>query len=98
MNINNNFFTDTDIKNFASFLKTLSPIEFASIGCIIGILISSVLSPAEQNSVGNILELIGQVILTAQAQNSVTSPQPSFQDLNNLKQQLIKYINQKQKK
>lgn len=93
MIINNNFFNDTEIKNFASFLSTLSPIEFASIGCIIGILLSSVLTSSEQNSIGNLLELIGQVILTAQAQSSTISPSPTFKDLSAIKQELYNYIN-----
>ena len=63
-----NKYTKEDLIGFSKFLDSLSPLEFTTLGCVIGIIITSILNNNEQNSVGNFLELVGQVILTAQAQ------------------------------
>ncbi len=63
-------FLNFDFGSLSSFLSKISPLEFASIGSIVGIIIASQLTNDEQNSIGNFFELVGQVILTAQAQNS----------------------------
>lgn len=84
MDLNND-----SLKSFASILSRLSPLEFASIGCLVGLIISAPLNSNEQNSIGNFLELVGQVVLTVQAQGSFNDPNPvSENDFNNFK----KYI------
>ncbi len=88
MNCNNNPFESQDVKNFSKFLSNLSPIEFTSYGCLVGILLAAVLNSNEQNSIGNFLELVGQVILTAQAQSSYNTPNsPTCEEFNNFKQE-----------
>lgn len=69
VNINSfNKYSKEDLIGFSKFLDSLTPLEFTTLGCIIGIIIASSLNNNEQNSVGNFLELVGQVILTNQAQ------------------------------
>lgn len=72
-------------KNISSFILSLSPFEFVTVGTIVGYLLSINLTTAEQNSVGNWLELVGQIVLTFNAQGSNNLP-PSpkeFIDLQN---------------
>ena len=70
ININSfyNKYTKEDLIGFSKFLASLAPLEFTTLGCIIGLIITSSLNNNEQNSIGNFLELVGQVILTNQAQ------------------------------
>ncbi len=77
ININNfsNKYTKEDLIGLSKFLSTLSPIEFTTLGCIIGVILTTSLTNNEQNSVGNFLELVGQVILTAQAQEVLVQNQ-----------------------
>lgn len=70
-----NDFTNFDFSTLSSFLSKISPMEFGTIGCIVGLLIAAPLNSNEQNSLGNFFELVGQVILTIQAQQSYSTPQ-----------------------
>lgn len=60
---------DKEIKNFASFLFSLSSFDFVLCATIIGYILSYPLTIDEQNSLGNFIELIGQIMLTFNAQN-----------------------------
>ncbi|CCY08418.1 MAG: hypothetical protein MRZ09_07810 [Coprobacillus sp.] len=73
----------------SSLLQSLSPLEFGTIGCLIGLILSASLTSDELNSLGNFLELVGQVMLTVQAQMETVSPQYTHIDsFNNLKKDL----------
>lgn len=77
-----------EIINFSKNLSNLSPLEFISLGCLLGIILSEVLNPNEQNTIGNFLEMVGQILLTSYAQASVVDPNyssPSNCQFNNLK-------------
>lgn len=89
MNSNQN----NKFKSFSAFLSNLSPLEFTTIGCLVGLIITEQLNSNEQNSIGNFFELVGQVILTAQAQSSINSSSPSSSDFNNFKNQTNSSIN-----
>lgn len=101
-----NEFLNCDFSSLSSFLSSISPIEFGSIGCLVGLLISIPLNSNEQNSIGNFLELVGQVILTVQAQQTINSPPSASEaDLEALKREtqekfkiLYKNLNLKFKK
>ena len=83
-----NTFKKDDIINFSKTLSKLSPLEFSSLGCIIGIILCEILNPNEQNTIGNFLELVGQILLTSYAQASIIDPNfssPSRCQFNNLK-------------
>lgn len=67
---------------------TLTPFEFTTLGVVIGYILSCNLTIDEQNSLGNWFELVGQIILTFNAQGSGQESSPSFQDINNLQQQI----------
>ena len=82
-----------EIKNFANWIDSLSPLEFTTLGTIIGYLISSVLSVQEQNSIGNWFELVGQIILTFNAQGTLTLP-PSPNQYCNLENEVKKLQNE----
>lgn len=77
-----------DIGSFADWLMTLPPFEFATLGVIIGYILSCNLTISQQNSLGNWLELVGQLILTFNAQGSGQIKRPTYQDINNLQQQI----------
>ena len=83
-----NDFDFSSVKDFASWILKLSPLEFTTLGTIIGYLISSVLTVQEQNSVGNWFELVGQIILTFNAQGSANIP-PSASQYCSLVNQVI---------
>lgn len=84
MNDKNNAFKDAfgcsydyetqEIKNFASWILSLSPLEFTTLGTVIGYILSCTLTVQEQNSLGNWLELVGQILLTFNAQGSSQLP------------------------
>lgn len=79
-------FTNINYKQISSILKNLSPLEFTSIGCLIGLIISVPLTSDELNSLGNFFELVGQVMLTYQAQMETLSDRNAKQtDIYNLK-------------
>lgn len=90
-------FNQEEIKNFASWILTLSPFEFTTLGTIVGYLLSLSLTTAEQNSLGNWLELVGQIILTFNAQADANTPPSAAQYCNLVKkvQELEKRINEK---
>lgn len=67
---------------------TLSPLEFTTLGVILGYLLSCNLTIDQQNSLGNWFELVGQIILTFNAQGSGQTMSPTIQDINNLQQQI----------
>lgn len=92
-NAYSNKFSKQDIKDFSTFLANLSPLEFTTYGCIIGIIITSLLNSNEQNSIGNFFELIGQVILTAQAQSTYNNSFPTREEFNNFKNETDNNIN-----
>ena len=85
----NNNSSSFNFKEFASWLFSLSGLDFSIIGSITGVLIASNLSVNEQNTIGNFLELVGQVLLTINAQEitrltNIQNPNNlSIQDLNN---------------
>lgn len=107
MNNDNNFFgqkscsqnnyNQEEIKNFASWILTLSPFEFTTLATITGYIISMSLTTAEQNSIGNWLELVGQIILTFNAQAAANTPPSAAQYCNLVKkvQELERKINNK---
>lgn len=80
-----------EIKSFANWINSLTPLEFTTLGTIIGYLISSVLTVQEQNSIGNWFELVGQIILTFNAQGSNNLP-PSPSQYCNLENEVRKLI------
>lgn len=83
-----NDFTNFDFSSLSSFLSKISPTEFGTIGCLVGLMISIPLNSNEQNSIGNFFELIGQVILTIQAQQSFSTPEvASLEELEKLKKE-----------
>lgn len=83
-----------NFKAFSTFLAKLSPIEFATLGSLIGIIITANLNANEQNSIGNFFELVGQVILTAQAQSSYNAPSSiSVNEFNNFKNDINQKLN-----
>jgi hypothetical protein len=63
--------TTNPFKNFAGWLTSMNPYEFATISTVLGLLISTGLTVPEQNSIGNWFEAIGQIILTINAQANV---------------------------
>ena len=60
-----------NVKNYAAFLKKLSPNELTILGSIIGILLCQNLSAYESQSLGNLLELIGQNLLAYSSQQQL---------------------------
>lgn len=92
---NSNDYNPQEVKNFASWIMTLSPFEFTTLGIIIGYALSLSLTIDEQNSLGNWLELVGQIILTFNAQGSAnTSPSTDqFNALSNKVKELEKRLN-----
>lgn len=70
------------ITSFSKLLLTLNPFEFATLGYILGILLSEGLDSNEQSALGNFYNLLGETIQTigAQAQN-LSSPPPDNPDL-----------------
>lgn len=89
MNSNQN----NSFKSFSSFLSSLSPLEFTTLGCLIGWIITPQLNTNEQNSIGNFFELVGQVILTAQAQEVINTSYSSTNDLERHKQETNQKFN-----
>ena len=61
----------SNVKNYASFLKGLSPNEITILGSILGIVLSQNLTANEAQSLGNMLELVGQALLTYGAQKQL---------------------------
>lgn len=97
-----NDFTNIDFSSFSSFLSSLSPLEFGTLGCVIGLLISSNLSSDALDSLGNFLELVGQVMLTCQAQMPTPMSNESKNEFNAIRNEIrkmysdfINYINKK---
>lgn len=74
---NSNDFNQQEIKNFASWLLSLSPFEFTTLGVIVGYILALSLTSDEQASVGNWFELVGQIMLTFNAQGS-NDQSPSY--------------------
>ena len=93
-------FDPTQFKDFASFILTLSPFEFTTLGIIAAYFLTNTLNYAEQNSVGNWLEMVGQIILTMTAQESIKLPPNSkkYCDLVNKVKTLEKELNEIKKK
>ncbi len=73
MDSNDNY-NQQEIKNFASWILSLTPFEFTTLATVIGYLLSLSLTTAEQNSLGNWFELVGQIILTFNAQAEASTP------------------------
>lgn len=67
-------FINFDYTSLSKYLKKLSPIEVASLGSLIGILLIPSLNQNEQNALGNFLELIGQVLLSSASQAELINP------------------------
>lgn len=63
--------TNNPFKQFAGWLTSMNPYEFAAISAFLGLLISTGLTVPEQNSIGNWFEAVGQIILTINAQANV---------------------------
>ena len=57
-----------EIKNYASFLNTLSPNELGIIASLAGLYLSQGLTSNQQHAIGNFLEAIGQIIQCIGAQ------------------------------
>ena len=101
MNNNNSSY---DFKNFASWLFSLSSLDFVVIGTISGILIAKNLTINEQNTMGNFFELVGQVLLTINAQeitlgnnNNCECSNSSIDDLNKKIEYLYNELNKLKK-
>lgn len=75
----NDIHNQQEIKNFASWILSLSPFEFTTLATISGYILSLSLTTVEQNSLGNWLELVGQTLLTFNAQASASTPPSAAQ-------------------
>ena len=73
-------FIDLDFSSFSKYLNNLSPLEFSTLGSLIGLIMIQGLSVSEQNSLGNFFELIGQVLLTSASQAQLQDPDLSLND------------------
>ena len=93
-----NDFSNFDFKSLSEFLKSLSPLELSTIGCVLGLIMIPTLTSDEQNSLGNFFELVGQVLLTSAAQQSLLEPSLSTKEFekftNSNNQNLSCIINQ----
>lgn len=69
--------------NFANLISELSPIEFTTLGVIVGYVLTVSLDVQTQNSLGNWFELVGQILLTASAQGSATLTNEEYNNLVN---------------
>lgn len=78
----NNIHNQQEIKNFASWILSLSPFEFTTLATISGYILSLSLTTVEQNSLGNWLELVGQTLLTFNAQAAASTPPSAAQFCN----------------
>ena len=80
-------FLNCDYALIGDFLFNLSGFEYAVIGTILGIVISSKLSINQQNSIGNFLELVGQILLSISSQEynrlNTQNNNARYQDNNN---------------
>lgn len=88
-------FINFDYASLSKYLKKLSPVEVASFGSLIGILLIPSLTQNEQNSLGNFLELIGQVLLSSASQAELINPSLDEKEFINFKStynQDIKFI------
>jgi len=84
---------DFSFKTLGSFLSNLSPLEFSTIGCLLGIFISEQTTSNEQNAIGNFLELVGQVILTYQAQGVLKGQQSvTINEFNDFKNYILNIL------
>ena len=72
---------DSTFINFANLISTLSPIEFTTLGVIVGYVLTISLDMQTQNSLGNWFELVGQILLTASAQGSATLTNEEYNKL-----------------
>lgn len=93
-----NYVNNEKIQSFTKWIYNLSPLELISVGCIISIMICECTTVNEQNVLGNFLEMVGQILLTSNAQATTTNPNyisASISQLDALKQELCKIINQK---
>ena len=63
------YMNDDELKNYATFLYSLSGNELAIIAAISGYFLAQNLTPQQQNSIGNFLEAVGQIMLCIGAQN-----------------------------
>ena len=72
---------DSTFINFANLISTLSPIEFTTLGVIVGYVLTISLDIQTQNSLGNWFELVGQILLTASAQGSATLTNEEYNKL-----------------
>ena len=72
---------DSTFINFANLISTLSPIEFTTLGVIVGYVLTISLDVQTQNSLGNWFELVGQILLTASAQGSATLTNEEYNKL-----------------
>ena len=93
-----NDFSNFNFKSLSEFLKSLSPLELSTIGCVLGLIMIPTLTSDEQNSLGNFFELVGQVLLTSAAQQSLLEPSLSTSEFvkftNSNNQNLSCIINQ----
>ena len=64
---------EEELKNFSTFLLSLSPLEFSTLGAVLGTLFSIPLTIAEINTIGNFFELVGQIMLTYGSQKNLVS-------------------------
>ena len=69
--------------SFANLISELSPIEFTTLGVIVGYVLTVSLDVQTQNSLGNWFELVGQILLTASAQGSATLTNEEYNNLIN---------------
>ncbi len=76
-------FVNVDYASLSDWVFSFSGPEFAIIGTIIGVVISSQLNVYQQNAIGNFFEQIGQTLLTTGAQESNQLQTNSFNMMNN---------------
>lgn len=92
----NEKYNQEEIKNFASWILSLTPLEFTNLATITGYIIAMSLTTIEQNSIGNWLEMVGQIILTFNSQAAAQVPPSPAQYCNLVKkvQQLENKLNE----
>lgn len=60
---------EKSIQEFATFLLSLTPNEFALVAMTFGLILSQPLDEYSQQSAGNFFVLLGQAMITISAQN-----------------------------
>lgn len=86
-------FININYSSIGKYLDKLSPLEFSTLGSLIGLLLVQSLTVDEQNSIGNLFELIGQVLLTSAAQAQLQSPDLELSTFINFKKKYHDDIN-----